>query len=389
MKFLSERVMLINSEDKRLLRKSLSIAAAVIFLLGFIKYRQISAAIAEHASFSPPPETVTSVVVKGEEWQSQTDVVGSLSAVQGVTISAELAGKVVKIGFESGSDVKQGDLLVQLDDSVEQADLQSAQAMSDLSAINLKRVQSLHAKEAMSEQSLNNAVAEERNARAKADAVRALIGKKTILAPFDGRTGIRMVNVGQYVKEGDPLVPLNSINQLFLNFSLPENKISQVSVGQKLSFSVDALPGTDFEANLSAIDSQVDPATRNVKLQAVVQNEKHQLTPGMFAHVKFPLFQKVNVFAVPATAINYAPYGNSVYVIDKLKDPKGNEYTGVRQQFVHLGETRGDLVAILTGLKSGEEVVTSGVFKLRPGAGVVVNNSVVPSGNAAPKPADT
>ena len=376
-------------EMKRILWRVGLALLAVFLLLGGIKFWQISAAIAGHASFSPPPEAVTSMRAEQSVWQPALELVGSLNPSRGVTISAEVGGTVARIGFESGADVKQGDLLVQLDTGVEQAQLRSAEAMHELARVKLARAQKLRAQSAVSEQELNDAVAEEHRAAASADELKATIAKKTIVAPFSGRTGIRMVNVGEFIKEGVAVVPLHALNPLFLDFSVPQQQVMQLKLGQQIHFAVDVYPGATFEGAVTAIDPQIDPVTRNVRVQATIQNPEEKLRPGMFARVSLILNEKQQVLAIPSSSINYAPYGNSIYVIEKMKNPKGEEYLGVRQQFVRLGKSQGDLVAVLEGLKPGEEVVTSGVFKLRPGAAVQVNNSVMPGSDAAPNPADT
>ena len=365
------------------------IGMLIVLLLAGLKGFQIWSAISANASFTPPPEAVTSALVELQSWQPRLTLIGSLEPSRGVTIGAEEPGKVAEIGFESGAAIKQGSLLVRLDTSVEEAKLQSAIAGAELAQINLRRAQNLFAKKVVSDQELNNASAEAKRSQAEVDELKALIARKTISAPFSGRAGIRMVNVGEYLQAGDNIVPFHQLDPLLLNFSVPQQEVPNLSVGQRLEFSVDVFPQERFEAAVSAIDPQVDTVTRNVRVQATISNPEERLRPGMFARVDLILSQAQQVMVIPGSAVSYAPYGNSVYVIEDQKDPQGNAYKGVRQQFVKLGASRGDLVAALEGLKVGEQVVTSGVFKLRPGAAVLVNNQITPGANPAPQPENT
>ena len=365
-----------------------------VVLLGLLKYRNISVAMAAGASMAPPPTAVTSVVAEETNWNVSIDVVGSLEATQGVTVSAEEKGQVEKIGFESGSVVKQGDLLVQLDTSVEEAQLKSAEAKLQLARLNHKRAEMLKAGRAMAESAVDEAISTLRQAEADVASTRAVIAKKTMTAPFSGRAGIRMVNLGQYVPEGAPIVPLYAYDPIFANFALPQQYLRQITVGQKVRLVIDAFPNEMFEGAVTALDPQVDPSTRNVRVQATLVNPEERLRPGMFAQVKLLLAADERHITIPSSAINFAPYGNSVYIIETKKVPgrdgkEVKEFLGVTQRFVKLGATRGDQVAVLDGLKAGEQIVSSGLFRLRPDAPVQVNNSIVPGNNPAPKPADT
>lgn len=360
-----------------------------MLVLAFVKYRMIAGAIAKHASFKLPATAVTTTQVQESEWQESISVVGSLAPVQGVIISAEEPGKVVKIGFESGAPVQAGDLLVKFDTSVEEAELQAAEAKLDLARINMKRNENLRAKQAVSESAWDEAVSTLRTTEGATNAIRAMIARKTVVAPFAGRAGIRMINVGEFVTPGTQLVPLQSLNPLYLNISIPQSRLAQIRIGQEVNFTVDLFGDKEFSAKITAIDPQLDEATRNVRVQATVDNSNEQLKPGMFAKVEVAVAEPRPVLAIPGSAVSYAPYGNSVFVVEKIKDPKDQEILGVTQHFVKLGQARGDLVAVLSGLKAGQEVVTSGVFRLRPGAEVVVNNSITPGNSVSPKPADT
>ena len=340
-------------------------------------------------SFAPPPETVTSVIAQAEEWIPSLKAVGSTGAVQGVTVSTDEPGIVQKINFESGQTVKAGDLLVQLEMSQEEAQLRSAEAQMQLAAANLQRQQNLLKSRVSSQADYDSAKAQYDQAEARVQEVKALINKKTIRAPFSGVLGIRAVNLGQYLQSGAQVVPLQSLDPIYVNFWLPQQYLGQISAGQALHVRADGIPDVTFEGKINAVDAIVDEATRNVRVQATLPNPKALLRPGMFVNTEVPLPTKTSHIVLPATAIQYAPYGDMVYVIGDVQGPDGKTYRGVRQQVVKVGESRGDRVAILSGLNSGEEVVTSGVFKLRPGVAVQVNNNIQPENNVSPKPEDT
>lgn len=365
------------------------IILAVVVVLAVIKYFQIAAAIAQSKAFAPPPESVTSIVTTETSWPKTLEAVATLNAEQGVTLSAEEAGKVVRVAFESGSAVSKGDLLIELDTSVEEANLAAAVAKQEWTERQLTRSQRLRASNAVSQEVLDDALSQKRQADAEVESLRALIAKKKITAPFSGRTGIRLVNVGEFVAAGTALVPLHSLNPLYADFSLPQQDVASVAVGQRVEIAVDAFPGQNFSGVVSAVNPQVDASTRNVAVRATIENPEEKLRPGMFAQAKVVLPGEETFIALPATSVQYAPYGDTVYVIEKMKDPQGNEYTGVRQQVVKLGRRQGEQIAILNGLKPGEEIVTSGVFKLHSGAAVRVNNDFAPGNSLSPSPADT
>ena len=362
---------------------------AIAFALGGIKFFQVRKAMAEYASFAPPPETVTSLIAEEEAWIPSLKAVGSTAAVQGVTVSTDEPGIVQKIDFESGQAVKQGDLLVQLEVSQEQAQLRSAEAQMRLAGANLLRQQNLFKSRVSSQADYDSAQAQYDQAVAKVEEVNALINKKTIRAPFSGVLGIRAVNLGQYLQSGAQVAPLQSLDPIYVNFWLPQQNLGQIGAGQLVSVQADGLPNVTFDGTINAVDAVVDEATRNVRVQATLSNPNALLRPGMFVNTEVPLASKSNHVVLPATAIQYAPYGDMVYIIEDLKGPDGKTYRGVRQQVVKVGESRGDRVAILSGVNAGEEVVTSGVFKLRPGVHVQVNNSIQPENSEAPKPEDT
>lgn len=366
----------------------LLIAAAFIAGLGYFKLRQVQAAIKSHASFQPPPEAVTTIVAKQETWPATLSVVGTMAAVHGVTVSADLPGTVDKIEFDSGKFVHEGEVLVELDTRQERAQLAAMEAQRDLAKINYDRQQELARAGVISRQDYDKATADQKQTDANVAEIRATIERKTIRAPFSGVLGIRQANLGQYLAAGSPIVPLQSLNPIYVNFSVPQQLVGRVQVGQSVRLTTDDLAGRRFTGRVNAIDSVVDQATRNIQVQATVANPDGKLHPGMFAQVEVGVGANRSVFPLPASAISYAPFGDSVFIVADLKSPTGNTYLGVRQQFVKVDGARGDQAGVVSGLNPGDVVVTSGVFKLRNGAAVSVNNKVQPENNPAPKPED-
>jgi membrane fusion protein (multidrug efflux system) len=355
-----------------------------------VKALQIRALIASGKTMTPPPEAVTTAVVRAETWETTLNAIGSFAAVQGVTLSAEVAGTVSKIDFESGASVAAGAVLVELDTSVEQAQLRSAEATAELARLNLARARELRGQNTNSQADLDSADAQAKQAAAQADNLRAILAKKHIAAPFSGRAGIRLVNVGQFLAVGTPIVSIQALDPIFLNLALPQQQLGQVAEGLTARVSTDAHPGLLFEGKVTAINPDLDPTTRSVKLQVTLPNPKAQLRPGMFGTVSIVLPATSPVIIIPATAVLYAPYGDTVFVVEEKK----NEATGevqqvVRQQFVRLGTARGDFVAVTSGLKVGDTVVSAGVFKLRNGSTVSVKNEFAPDAQLAPKPSDS
>lgn len=370
-------------------RMLVMVAAVVLFLavIGFVKFQQIRTAMAAGQSFKPPPEAVTTVVAAKEEWPNTVEAVGSVAAAQGVTLSADLAGVVDKILFKSGSHVEDGQILVTLDTRQERASLASAQAQRDLAKTNLERATKLRDQHLIADADYDQTETLYKQADAAVAAIQATIDRKTIRAPFAGVTGIREVNLGQYVQSGDPIVPLQSERPIFVNFYVPQDVVSSLRVGATVNAAPDS--SASAKGRITAINPVIDVATRNVSVQATFRNEHGVLHPGAYANVQVNLGSSAPVIGLPTSAINYAPYGNSVFILDKMKGPNGAEYTGVRQQFVRLGKSKGDRVAVLTGVAPGDTVVTSGVFKLRPGAAVQVNNEIQPSNSLTPKTQDS
>jgi len=356
----------------------------LIAVLAAIKAMQIGAMAAQGKKFVPPPETVTTAAVRSESWENALTAVGSLNAVQGVTVAAELAGKVVKIAFEPGTPVKKGDLLIRQDTTSEEAQLPGAAAQAALAWSVLERDGKMLPKKIISQVDYDTAVANYEQARAQANNISATIAKKTIRAPFSGRLGIRQVNLGQMLREGDPIVTLQALDPIFVDFNLPQQELGRLRPGLPVRVASDALPGVTIEGRITAVNPLVDADSRNVKLQATLENRAERLRPGMFVTVAVGLPTSEKVLTIPATAVLYAPYGDSVFVVADDKEHKGGKV--LRQQFVRLGEKRGDFVAVTSGVKEGETIVSTGVFKLRNGQAAVVDNSLAPPFKQAPKP---
>ena len=367
----------------------LTVTLLIVAALGFVKFQQIQTAIAEGAAYQPPPEAVTTVVAEQEEWPSTLNVIGTMAAVQGVDVSADLPGTVERILFESGQGVRAGEVLAVLDTRQEQAQLKAIEARLELARVTYGRMQGLLEERVISQAEFDRATADFRQNEAQLGEIRAVIQRKTIRAPFTGVLGIRHVNLGQYLAGGDPLVTLQSIDPIYVNFGVPQQSTAQVPVGRIVRIMAEDGSAIERTGRVTAIDSMVDEATRNIQVQATVSNPGGKLRPGMFVQTEVPLGPRQAVVALPASAIAYAPYGDSVFVVAELKGADGRSYRGVRQQFVKLGPARGDQVAVLSGIKAGDEVVTSGVFKLRNGAAVQINNGVQPANSAAPRPADS
>jgi len=366
----------------------LLVAAAVIAALGYFKLRQVQAAVKAGSSFQPPPEAITTVIAKEETWPSTLSVVGTMAAIHGVTVSADLPGTVDQIKFESGRWVQEGEVLVELDTRQERAQLAAMEAQRDLTRINYARMQQLVNEGVISRMEYDKAMADQKQADANAAETRATIARKTIRAPFSGVLGIRQVNLGQYLAAGTAIVPLQSLNPIYVNFGVPQQIVGQVKPGQTVHITSEDVAGREFTGRVNAIDSVVDQSTRNVQVQATLANPEGKLRPGMFVQVEVGVGAQRAVVPLPASAISYAPFGDSVFVVTELTSPKGQTYRGVRQQFVKLDGARGDQVGVVSGIHSGDEIVTSGVFKLRNGVAVAVNNKVQPENNPAPRPED-
>ncbi len=372
-------------------RMIVTLVAMAVFIgaIGLVKFRQIQAEIAQAASFQPPPEAVTTIVAQEEEWRDDLRSIGSVAAVQGVVVSADLPGIVERIAFESGRTVRAGDVLVELDTKQEEAQLAAAEAQRDLAALNLARVEELLAKGVVSQAEHDRVAAEWKQSIARVNEIRATIERKTVRAPFSGLLGIRQANLGQYLTSGDPVVPLQSPDPIYVNFAVPQQEVGRLRAGAEVRAAADQLESEEAAGRVAAVNSVVDEATRNVLVQAAFENPGGRLRPGMFVEVRVLVGEASRVVSLPASSISYAPYGDAVFIVEDVQGPGGQTYRGVRQQFVRLGGARGDQVAVLAGVSPGEEVVTSGAFKLRNGAAVVVNNEIQPANDPTPQPEDS
>jgi len=378
----------VRPQQRRAIGIAIGLLLAIFVFVSGIKALQIFKMIRSPQIM--PAVTVTSAPVKQEDWAPRLSAVGSVGAVEGAVVATELGGIVSEIAFENGGEARKGDVLMKLDTSSEEAQLRTAEADLQLARADLERARDLAARKVISKAEIDAAESKFKQKEGAADNLRAMITKKQVRAPFDGQLGIRQVNVGQMINAGQQVVALTSLDPVYVDFALPEQHLSRLAKGLEVQVRADALPGREFKGKLTAINSMVDAVTRNVPLQATLENPDHALHPGMFAKVDVVLPVKEPVLVIPATAISYAPYGDSVFVIEKKKDPKsGKESQVLRQQFIRTGEARGDFVTVTNGLKAGEVVVSSGVFKLRNGMEVTVNNELAPKPELAPIPAQT
>jgi membrane fusion protein (multidrug efflux system) len=369
---------------------SLLLVVLIVTGLAGVKALQVKSSAAMAKSFTPPPEAVSSVTVHKEKWQTTFTAIGTVTAVEGVNVTTELAGLVREIDFESGTLVSNNAVLVRLDTSSEEAQLRAIQAQLELARLNQERERKLRSENMVSQSDLDTAEATVKQYQANADAIQTTINKKTIRAPFAGRLGIRLINLGQYLDVGKPIVSLQSLSPIFANFSLPQQDLAQLQNGMRVRLYTDAFPEHAFEGKLSAINPDLDQSTRSVGLQATFDNAEQLLRPGMFARVEVVLAEEKEELVIPATSVVSAPYGDSVYVIESNSAGRdGKSGLSVRQQFVRTGRTRGDFVSVESGLKPGDKIVSSGVFKLRPGMSVVENNQLVPKSSETPKPSDS
>jgi membrane fusion protein (multidrug efflux system) len=370
---------------KRMILMLFCVALAIAGI-GYAKYKQIQAAIAMGKSFAPPPAAVTTQVLEPQVWEPSIKVIGTLKAVQGVNISTDLAGIVSEIAFDSGKTVRKGELLVQLNSEQEKAQLAAAQSKRDLSRLEARRKRELQSLNAAPAAERDAAEAELQRAEAACAEVEALLARKRITAPFDGVLGIRQVSLGQYLNPGAPIASMHSLDPIQVQFNLPQQQMAAATPGRVLRVISEDRPELARDGTVSALDSQVNESSRAITVEGTLPNKDKALRPGMFVNVEIPLPKEEGVLVVPASAINYAPYGDSVFVVKAGTSMDGKAAKVVSQQFVKLGQNRGDQIRVLSGLAPGDEVVTSGVFKLRPGAEVNINNSVTPPSEAAPRP---
>jgi membrane fusion protein (multidrug efflux system) len=377
----------VKSKRKPIVLAILGVIGLVVLIFG-IKVLQIGKMMG--TPMVMPPTTVSSAVAKEEDWAPTLSAIGSVSAVQGAVVSTELGGVVAEIDFQNGGVAKKGDLLMRLDSSAEEAQLRTAKADLELAKSNLERERSLAARKVVSQQEFDAAQSTFGQKQGAVDNMHAFITKKEVRAPFDGMLGIRQVNVGQMINSGQQVVQLTALDRVYVDFALPQQVLPRLAAGYDARVHADALPGREFDGKVTAINSMVDTVTRNVGVQATLENPDHALSPGMFVKIDVILPQKSKTLVIPGSAVSYAPYGNSVFVIDKKKDPKtGKESQSLRQTFVRIGEARGDFVAVTQGLKAGDVVVSTGVFKLRNGMPVVINNDLAPKPQLNPNPMDS
>jgi membrane fusion protein (multidrug efflux system) len=373
------------------MKLKITIAVIIVLLvlggLAGMKALQIRALIESGKSSVPPPETVSSAEVREELWGESIPAVASIIAAQGVTLTPEVPGTVSEIAFESGAAVEAGALLVKFDTSQEEAQLRALEAQVALWRLTAQRAQQLRQDGAVAQSAVDEAEATLKTGEANADVIRTTIAKKTIRAPFAGRTGIRLVNLGEYVDKAKPIVSLQALGTLFAEFSLPQQELARLKTGLPVRLTTDAYPGKEFSGTLTTINPDLDATMRSVRLQATFANTEQLLRPGMFARAELLLPQRQPVLAVPDTAILSAPYGDSVYVIENSTNTTGGLV--VRQQFVRVGRSKGNYVSVTGGLKAGERVVAAGVFKLRNGGRVVINDALSPKSEAKPQPADS
>jgi membrane fusion protein (multidrug efflux system) len=365
----------------------LGLVVLMVVLFG-IKALQIKKMMS--TPFTMPPTAVSSAVVKAEDWAPMLSAVGSISAVQGAVVSTELGGVVSQVAFQNGGVAKKGELLVKLDTSAEEGLLKNAQADLELARANLDRARDLATRKVVSKQELDAAEALFGQKQGTVDNINAVMRKKQVLAPFDGQLGIRQVNVGQMINAGQQVVALTALDRVYVDFALPQQELSRLSEGLEVTVRTDAVAGKEFKGKLTAIDSMVDSVTRNVSIQATLENPDHTLRPGMFVKAWVDLPNKNKTLVIPGSAVSYAPYGDSVFVIEKKADPKtGKESEMLRQQVVRVGQARGDFIAVTEGIKEGETIVSTGVFKLRNGMAVFVKNDLAPKPELNPNPPDS
>jgi membrane fusion protein (multidrug efflux system) len=361
---------------------------ATVGVLAGVKAGQIFTMVRASESFAPPPEAVASAKVEQARWEATRAAIGSLVAVRGVTIAADLPGRVRDIAFESGAFVKRGAVLVRLDTSAEEAQLASALAEASLARTNLERARALRRGGANAQADLDTADARSQQADATVANLRATIAKKTVRAPFDGRISIRQVELGQILSPGTAIASLQAVDPIHADFWLPQQAIADLGPGERVRLRTDVYRDAQWMGEVTTVNPEVDPATRNVRVRATFPNHDGRLRPGMFGNVEVLSSDVRSVLIVPATAVLFAPYGDSVFAIEEKKDPSGKAATVVRQKFVRVGERRGDFVEVTSGLAAGERIVSSGAFKLRNGAAVAVNDALAPNPRLAPKPTE-
>lgn len=372
-------------------KKIIFIVAIIVTVGGIVaalvttKFMQFDAMAEAGENKSPPSSTVSVTTPRSETWETRYKAVGSIEPIRGILMETEMPGVVDAIRFENGQYVKQGDLLVQLDINVEKAQLRAAEATLQLAKTEFERTKRLRETGSVPQSQLDQSIANLERAEAEIENLKALIDRKTIEAPFDGRVGIRQINLGQYVAAGAPIVSLQADDQVYVNFSLPQKVLSNIETGMPIELSSDAFSGQTFPGTLTAVSPQIDPATRSIALQGTVNNPDGLLRSGLFVNIELVSEETEDVTLIPATAILYAPYGNSVYVVETEQPEGGKERLVAKQKFIRIGRTRGDFVSVLGGLGADEKIVSAGAFKLRNGAPVIINNELEPKPKLDPE----
>src|SRR5690348_4840960 len=370
-------------------RMVIMLVAMGVVLGGFFAFQNFKARMIHQvlAAMANPPQTVSTVTAGLQEWQPQLEAVGSLRAVNGADLSLEVSGIVGELHFSSGDDVAADTLLLRLRSEDDVAKLQALQATADLAQVTYDRDVKQWKAKAISQQQVDSDTFNLKNARAQVEQQKAMVDKKILRAPFTGHLGIRAVDVGQFLNAGTTVVTLQALDPIYVDFTLPQQALSEIREGQLVTATVDTFPDQSFVGKITAINPLVDVATRNVSVRATLANPDHLLMPGMYAKVTIDVGSEERYVTVPQTAVVYNPYGNTVYLVqDKGKDAQGHPLLQAQQAFVTTGPTRGDQVAILKGIDTGATVVTAGQMKLRNGSPVIVNNSVLPANSPNPHP---
>jgi membrane fusion protein (multidrug efflux system) len=367
------------------------LAAVGILFCGIFGYKAFTGMMMKKymSAGGMPPVTVSTVLAGIQEWQPKLKAVGSLRAVQGVDVTCESAGLVQSILFKSGDDAKAGQLLVQFNVDSDMAQLNALDASAELAKSTYERDKKQLDAQTISQAALDADAADLKVKQAQVAQQKALVNKKTIRAPFAGRLGISLVNQGQYVNPGDKIVTLQALDSLYVDFYLPQQELSLISKDQTVTITTDSFPGRTFSGTISAVNPKVDPQTRNIQVEAIIKNLKHELLPGMYASVQVQAGEKQHYLTLPRTAVTFNPFGETVYLVEeKGKDKTGKPALFAKQTFIKIGLSRGDQVAILSGIKEGDLVVSSGQLKLKSGSPIIINNKIQPSNDAAPKPVE-
>lgn len=372
-------------------RRMTIMLCGVFLLLGLIfAFNQLKTFMIKYfiSGMGLPPATVSTMVIATSEWQPKLTSVGNVRAFRGVELSTELGGLVQTVPIKSGQDVKEGDLLIKLNDSSDIAQLNSLKAMADLAKVINERDKQQLAIQAISKNVFDTSAADAKSKQAQVEQQTALVAKKNLKAPFSGRVGIVSINPGQYVNPGDKLLTLQTLDPIFVDFNLPQNNAEQIQVGQEVVVTTDAFKDASFTGKITAVSPKVDTNTRNIQVEAKLANPDKKILPGMFANVNIKLGDQVKYLTLPQTAVTYNPYGSTVFIAKTTgkKDKQGNPALEAQQVFVTTGLTRGDQVAILKGVDEGATVVTSGQLKLKNGTPLIINNKVQPANSPDPKP---